>query len=130
MKATLSLTPVGAPPAFFSGRVEPDEVLILPNAKHVRDGYQRVLIATPDPNLPEQRPIRRKMAKTPVCFRQWEPSRTTRSGSLEIRDSWNGAFSFVEEDPARNVIGLRRPQIGAVHAAHMHWIVSDRRRRL
>lgn len=42
---------------FTSGRTsgflfrpgETDEVLILPNAKNVRDGYQRVLIGSPDP---------------------------------------------------------------------------------
>lgn len=41
---------------FTSGRTtgflfrpgEPDEILILPNAKNVRDGYQRVLIGNPD----------------------------------------------------------------------------------
>ncbi|MGC4087254.1 MAG: DEAD/DEAH box helicase family protein [Polyangiaceae bacterium] len=43
----------------------------------------------------------------------------------EVLDSWNGAFSFIEEDPARNIIGLRRPQIGALHAVHAHWAVSD-----
>jgi superfamily II DNA or RNA helicase len=43
----------------------------------------------------------------------------------EVLDSWNGAFSFIEEDPARNIIGLRRPQIGALHAVHAHWTVSD-----
>ena len=29
------------------------------------------------------------------------------------------------EDPARGVTGLRGPQIGAVHAVHAHWTVSD-----
>jgi superfamily II DNA or RNA helicase len=43
----------------------------------------------------------------------------------EVRSSWNGAFFFVEEDPDNNIIGLRRPQIGAVHAVHMHWTVSE-----
>lgn len=31
-------------------------------------------------------------------------------------ESWRDAFHFVEEDSARGVIGLRRPQVGALHA--------------
>lgn len=37
------------------------------------------------------------------------------------RDSWVGSFRFAEEDPTRGVIGLRRPQVGALHAVHAHW---------
>ena len=117
---------------FTSGRTtgflfrpgEADEVLILPNAKNVRDGYQRVLIADPDPARQVMIFPRENGANT-RCFSWTEPSRIMRSGSPKSSTHGNGAFSFVEEDPARNVIGLRRPQIGAVHAAHMHWIVSD-----
>lgn len=39
-------------------------------------------------------------------------------------ESWRGAFHFVEEDSARGVIGLRRPQVGALHAIHAHWCTS------
>lgn len=44
--------------------------------------------------------------------------------AAEARESWRGAFRYVEEDPARNVVGLRRPQIGALHAIHAHWCTS------
>lgn len=37
------------------------------------------------------------------------------------RESWRGAFRFIEEDLDRSVVGLRRPQIGALHAIHAHW---------
>lgn len=40
------------------------------------------------------------------------------------RESWRSAFFFVEEDAARGVIGLRRPQVGALHAIHAHWCTS------
>ena len=40
------------------------------------------------------------------------------------RESWRGAFHFVEEDSERGVIGLRRPQVGALHAIHAHWCTS------
>lgn len=38
--------------------------------------------------------------------------------------SWSHAFQFAEEDPARGVVGLRRPQVGALHAIHAHWSTS------
>ena len=117
---------------FTSGRTtgflfrpgEADEVLILPNAKNVRDGYQRVLIGAPDPALASNDLSKGEWRKHPLIpVDGAEPDYAQRI--TEVLDSWNGAFSFVEEDPARNIIGLRRPQIGGVHAAHMHWIVSD-----
>jgi superfamily II DNA or RNA helicase len=42
----------------------------------------------------------------------------------QVLASWAGAFSYLEEDGARGVKGLRNPQIGAVHAIHAHWSVS------
>jgi superfamily II DNA or RNA helicase len=44
---------------------------------------------------------------------------------LAIRASWRGGFSYVEENEAANVVGLRPPQIGAVHAIHAHWTITD-----
>jgi superfamily II DNA or RNA helicase len=41
----------------------------------------------------------------------------------KVLDSWKGAFSYVVEDAG--VIGLRPPQIGAVHAVHAHWSVAE-----
>ena len=103
---------------------EPDEVLILPNAKHIRDGYRRVLIASPDPNLPDNDLSEGEWRRHPLLPPEGAELDYAQRIN-EIRDSWSGAFSFVEEDPAQSVIGLRRPQIGAVHAVHMHWIVSS-----
>jgi superfamily II DNA or RNA helicase len=42
-----------------------------------------------------------------------------------VLDSWEGAFSYMLEDPAKRIEGLRGPQIGALHAIHAHWAVSD-----
>jgi superfamily II DNA or RNA helicase len=42
-----------------------------------------------------------------------------------VRDSWVGAFSYIQEDPARGITGLRLPQIGALHAVHAHWSVKE-----
>src|ERR1700739_2916516 len=101
-----------------------DEILILPNGKNFPDGYQRVLIGAPDPTRASNDLSKGEWRKHPLLpVDGAEPDYADRIA--EVLNSWNGAFSFVEESPARNVIGLRRPQIGGVHAAHMHWIVSD-----
>jgi superfamily II DNA or RNA helicase len=46
-------------------------------------------------------------------------------GIREVLQSWEGAFSYIEENPASNIVGLRAPQLGALHAIHAHWSVSD-----
>ncbi len=47
------------------------------------------------------------------------------SGATNVLNSWKEGFSFIEEDPSKRLIGLRRPQIGALHSLHGHWAVSD-----
>jgi reverse gyrase len=42
-----------------------------------------------------------------------------------ILDSWTEAFRYTEEDLNSGRIGLRSPQIGAIHAIHAHWAVSE-----
>lgn len=42
-----------------------------------------------------------------------------------VRASWRGAFQFAEEDPNQAVVGLRKPQVGALHAIHAHWSISS-----
>jgi len=43
-----------------------------------------------------------------------------------IKKSWQGVFSYVEENPLLKKKGLREPQLGALHAIHAHWSVSDK----
>ena len=43
----------------------------------------------------------------------------------KVTNSWRGAFSYLSEDKSSDVRGLRSPQLGAIHAAHAHWSVSD-----
>ena len=43
-----------------------------------------------------------------------------------VINSWQGAFSYLSEDRDNRVEGLRPPQIGAVHATHAHWTVTDK----
>ena len=43
----------------------------------------------------------------------------------KVINSWKGAFSYILEDADAGVIGLRPPQIGALHAVHAHWSVAE-----
>ena len=43
----------------------------------------------------------------------------------KVLASWRRAFTYRKEDIERNTVGLRSPQIGAVHAVHAHWATSD-----
>ncbi|WP_085314999.1 DEAD/DEAH box helicase [Derxia lacustris] len=40
------------------------------------------------------------------------------------RTSWFGAFHYAEENIPDGVVGLRKPQLGALHAIHAHWSIS------
>lgn len=39
--------------------------------------------------------------------------------------SWHNAFHYLREDPERGVLGLRNPQIGALHMILGHWSASN-----
>jgi hypothetical protein len=40
----------------------------------------------------------------------------------KVNDSWFTGFNYIDEDQLRDgQIGLRRPQLGALHAIHAHW---------
>jgi superfamily II DNA or RNA helicase len=43
----------------------------------------------------------------------------------ETINTWKDAFSFQTENESTGIQGLRSPQIGAIHAVHAHWTVSD-----
>lgn len=47
------------------------------------------------------------------------------AGNMRARESWLNGFRYVGDDEAgEGRIGLRRPQIGALHAIHAHWSTS------
>jgi hypothetical protein len=44
----------------------------------------------------------------------------------QARDTWFAAFNFIGEGQLREgQVGLRRPQLGALHAIHAHWTTKD-----
>ena len=47
------------------------------------------------------------------------------TGNTRARESWLNGFRYVGDDEAgEGRIGLRRPQLGALHAIHAHWSTS------
>lgn len=116
--------------SFTSGRLHgfllrsdgTDETLVVPKAKQIPEHHVRVIESNSVPNdagvdLSEG-----------TWFRHPLQNRTGFSHQREIEEvlqSWPGAFSYVQEDPAGGTRGLRAPQIGAVHAVHAHWSVAN-----
>jgi superfamily II DNA or RNA helicase len=105
----------------FRPAAQDNEVLVVPHRKHISSGDQRVVCAA-------------GASRTTSDLRAgiWLRHPLLKSGNVdyesEIREvvqSWMGAFSYIEEDKSRDAKGLRKPQIGAVHAVHAHWSASD-----
>ncbi|HKR29857.1 MAG TPA: DEAD/DEAH box helicase family protein, partial [Terriglobales bacterium] len=109
----------------FQPGVADEEVLIVPpEAKRFPDNQPRILRATVD------RDAERLNLSNGTWLRH--PLRHVKEGEVdherqiaECLESWIGAFSYVQEDPARQIIGLRNPQLGALHAIEAHWSVTD-----
>ena len=99
-----------------------EETLIVPSARQTPPNHSRVINAeisdrNADIDLRESTWLKHPLMGAP-------PS----SHDNEIRDvlqSWHGTFSYLEEDTVQGVMGLRAPQLGALHAVHAHWSVSD-----
>ena len=98
-----------------------EEILIVPDEKRVSVQDQRVILRRAEGTIPAdleaeqwaRHPLHRK---APIDF-----------GAVArgVAASWEGAFSYVREDPVRGTGGLRNPQIGALHAIQAHWSTSD-----
>jgi superfamily II DNA or RNA helicase len=98
-----------------------DHILIVPpktKMERVPDTYTRVLGAAIDD-------IAAQSADLAAGAWLRHPQLGNGAAYQHVLDSWRGAFSYAEEDQDNNIIGLRPPQIGAVHAVHSHWSVSN-----
>jgi superfamily II DNA or RNA helicase len=60
-----------------------------------------------------------------VVHPQIEITKASPSTPGVVVGSWNQPFSYQEENDARGTKGLRSPQVGALHAIHSHWVVTD-----
>ncbi|MXY29089.1 DEAD/DEAH box helicase, partial [Candidatus Poribacteria bacterium] len=62
----------------------------------------------------------------PEIFKYSEDSIGYTERLKDVINSWQGTFLYLCEDRDNKVKGLRPPQIGAVHATHAHWTVTDK----
>lgn len=100
------------------------EILILPPKKQIPDGFTHVLRAgkhfsRKSPCLDDGVWLQHPLLKSVSANIDHKLS------IAETLESWIDAFSFVGENPSRGVVGLRTPQLGAVHAVHAHWAASN-----
>jgi type I site-specific restriction endonuclease len=100
-------------------------ILILPaRTRQAPESHTHVLAADLDPNA-------QSIDLTGAAWLK-HPDKDSRSAFPRNRvieetlDSWKNSFSYIEEDVAQHVVGLRKPQVGALHAIHAHWTVSRR----
>ena len=105
----------------FRSVVQDNDVLVVPDRKHVSSGDQRVVCV-----------VGASRTTSDLRSGSWIKHPLLRSGNVdyqrkiqEVIQSWRGAFSYIEEDRVQRIKGLRNPQIGAVHAVHAHWSASE-----
>jgi superfamily II DNA or RNA helicase len=108
-------------PADESARI----LIIPPNTRQLPDVdlHPYVLGATLDTARPVVDVSMGKWLRHPLFS---TPAATAANETIEqVLASWDGAFSYVEEDIERGIAALRRPQLGALHGIHKHWTVSE-----
>jgi superfamily II DNA or RNA helicase len=101
-----------------------DRVLIIPKTTQRVNGFDKIIQGTLSVEGEVANLLNGAWLKHPLLHRPSEAA----DREQEIRrvlESWVGAFRYLKEDLDRGALGLRNPQIGAIHAVHAHWSVSD-----
>jgi superfamily II DNA or RNA helicase len=101
------------------------ELLIVPGqARIAPENHQHVLAADLNPEAKTQDLTSGTWLRHP---RLLASNGTPRDQLIaQIARSWVSAFIYREENLDRGIAGLRKPQLGALHAIHMHWSVTNR----
>lgn len=73
--------------------------------------------------LTKQIPTETNLLDGSVSLEEWlkHPRITEAYEATEIIESWNDQFNYKMEDARKNVVGLRRPQLGALHMIMGHF---------
>src|SRR3984957_4965683 len=109
---------------FQPGVVDEELLIVPPEAKRLPDGHLRILRAAVDPYA--QAPDFSNAAWLRHPLRHVEEGQVDHERQIaDCLESWIGAFAYVQEDPRRQIVGLRNPQLGALHAIHPDWSVTD-----
>ena len=100
-------------------------ILIVENRPRVRADFTHIIRATPSQ-------LRVRDGIIDLCSAKWlaHPEASSSKAENEERlqtivNSWPNAFAYSTEDVDNGIRGLRPPQVGAVHAIHAHWTISD-----
>ena len=109
----------------FRSSASGEEILIVPKTKQLPDNHLRIIqaaLVSQNGTVTLSNPswLRHRL-QSGFHTSSFDHAREIQ----KVIESWPGAFSYVREDPARGIPGLRNPQIGAIHAVHMRWSVSD-----
>lgn len=110
---------------FRSNETGEETLIIPPKTKQVPDNHLRVIGATVLTTNGDVDLTNGTWVRHPLQNRFSAGTFDYAREIQEVLESWLGGFSYVQEDVAHGVKGLRGPQIGAVHAVHAHWSVSD-----
>jgi superfamily II DNA or RNA helicase len=105
----------------FRPTVKAEEVLVVPNEKYI-SADDRQVVRAPGASRDTSDLQNGTWIKHPLL----------KSNDVDYENeihavlgSWINAFSYIAEDKAKAIKGLRNPQIGAVHAVHSHWSTSE-----
>jgi len=98
------------------------EVLVVAKGRKIPEGRDQVVIGNIDPSadfndLSEASWFRHPLLTGSAGDRQ--------EVLAEVLSSWRGRFHFVVQNAEADVVGLRPPQLGALHAILGHWASSD-----
>jgi superfamily II DNA or RNA helicase len=99
-----------------------DEILILPQRSSVPPGHSRILRYEGNLGGDELDLRTGRWTNHPLLLTAQDLDRATLLES--VLASWKDAFIYAKSNIGDQTIGLRSPQIGAVHATHAHWATS------
>jgi hypothetical protein len=112
----------------FQSQAGNPEILLVPTkSKNIPDTFAHVIACDGVTNIEELGVSKGTWLRRPAASASASASanETIDERIQSVLSSWLNAFSYIQEDPLRNVLGLRAPQIGALHALHAHWSVTD-----
>lgn len=99
-------------------------LIVPPKSKNLPENYATILGAEVDARNEEVDVSNGIWLRTPLAAVQ-AAENSYEQEIQNVLDSWREAFSYILEDPEKHIEGLRGPQIGALHAIHAHWAVSN-----
>lgn len=94
-----------------------NDILVTSSEETVSSRFNKIILTKKNNLTPKEDLTMTKWIK--------HPKLSLSSTATEVFSSWDKNFIYTEEDITSNKKGLRSPQIGALHAIHAHWTVSN-----